>query len=88
MKTCKTVVIPDTSIQSFNNCFKSPTINFCNLKGRTSSEVDTLTCKRDFCVLCCNVKPIIVGKKNNLELASQCIDICSEKFKTKSRIQS
>lgn len=82
-KTCTNLNIVETDLQSYDSCWNSPTLNFCSLKGQTNAEADTATCKRDFCILCCSIRPIVTKKKNNQEITSQCINVCGDKFITR-----
>ena len=54
-----------------------------NCSSRNSDKDSTLsatTCKKDYCILCCNTSGIMQGKSLSTKFLSKCMMKCSEKF--------
>ena len=47
------------------------------------STLAATTCKKDFCILCCNITSIMTGKRVSKSQSDECQTTCGEKFNDK-----
>lgn len=85
-KSCSTQIQPEDDVKYFEKCWNPKAQNnshtFCDLKFAGKDNLSKTTCKKDFCMMCCNVRDVMFNKVHTTESIMGCSKKCAEKFNT------
>lgn len=84
--------VEDQHAEYFEECY-APTKpknsnEFCDFEYPNATTSENSTCKRDFCLMCCNLRDIMFNKKHSFDAIVKCQQSCVEIYKDPAKLSN